>query len=512
MRRAIAMLLILAVLATGISVAAGQVKTDTPNVSAERVQELIDALGSNRFADRERASKELDALGPFALKQLRQALKSSDGEICRRAELLVRKIEDRQLTAALLVPKRVHVNVKDVAVAEAVAELARQSGYPIHLVGDLSALADRKVTLDTGDATFWEALEQLSAQARLVETVVTNYAPNFGQPNLVQPIKGKGGKGGKKGGFGGAGLNQVATPPAGILLTAGQPLKTPTFLAGSVRIRLLRATTLPNREIEVVLEVRAEPRLDELGSGGPPRLDKAIDDQAQKLTSVLLPPADNNLANGLNGFGNGNLVISGTSMPGSAGIGGPYQITLRLMPGPAAAKALKELSGKLSVQTMVDADPDIVVVKILQAAGQSAKGKEGKTLHVRQVEQLADGHVRIQVAMENAPGQGMGGFGNVNGNVVIIQNGNNIVIAGGPNNPTASSSALPRLLDATGKSFSLVQQSSPSLTITGNQVFQIVTLLYQPQAGQGPATQLVLPGQRLFTFAVPFAFENVVLR
>jgi hypothetical protein len=530
MRHATVMWLAVGLLAAGASVATPQAKTDSPGVSSERIQELIDRLGSTKYAERDRASKELDKLGPQALQQLRLALQSPDAEVRRRAEMLVRTIEDRQLTASLLAPKRVHLNVKDVSVADAVAELARQSGYPIQLVGNLGNVAGRKITLDTGDTTFWDALRQLSAEAGLVETTAAvNTLPRYGNGGFGNGNgNGKGGFGGGKAKGGKAKGGTFMGDHAGILLpgiclTAGKTADMPTCQAGSVRIRLVQATTLPSGEIEVVLDVAGEPRLEGFGSHGQPRVDRAIDDRGQQLAGVPLPlpTADNNLSNlgGWNGNGgviviNGNVAINGNTSfgPGQA-VGGPNQVRLRLAPGANPAKVLKELSGKLSVQTVVDAGPDIVVDKILQAAGQSTKGKDGKVLHVRGVEQLPNGQVRIQVGMENVVGQGLGGFGNANfnGNVVIIQNGNNIVIANGPG-AAPTQAAMPRLLDADGKSFTLVQQSSPSLNINNNQVLQIVTLTYRPQPGQGPAAQLVLPGQRLFTFAVPFTLENVVVR
>jgi HEAT repeat protein len=67
---------------------------------AQRIARLIKQLGDDAFAQREAASKELDALGEPALPALREAVSSPDAEIRRRAKTLVRSITNRVLAAA----------------------------------------------------------------------------------------------------------------------------------------------------------------------------------------------------------------------------------------------------------------------------------------------------------------------------------------------------------------------------------------------------------------------------
>src|SRR5262245_40186216 len=96
--------------------------------SPETVQALIERLDSSKFAERERATKELEALGPAVLPALRQAQQQATLESRRRLEILIRRLEDRQLAATLLTGRPVRLKFKDVSVSEAVAELTRQSG------------------------------------------------------------------------------------------------------------------------------------------------------------------------------------------------------------------------------------------------------------------------------------------------------------------------------------------------------------------------------------------------
>jgi tRNA A-37 threonylcarbamoyl transferase component Bud32 len=63
--------------------------------SADRLTSLIRQLGDRKFAKREEASKELEALGMDALPPLRKAIASDDPEIRRRADALIRGITQR---------------------------------------------------------------------------------------------------------------------------------------------------------------------------------------------------------------------------------------------------------------------------------------------------------------------------------------------------------------------------------------------------------------------------------
>ena len=65
-----------------------------------------------------------------------------------------------------LAPKMVKLNLTNVSVVDAIAELSRQSGYGIQIVGDRSVLANRMITLQTGEVSFFQAMDQLCRQGR----------------------------------------------------------------------------------------------------------------------------------------------------------------------------------------------------------------------------------------------------------------------------------------------------------------------------------------------------------
>jgi hypothetical protein len=144
---------------------------------AAAVEHWIEQLGSVDFRAREEAAKALEVFGVDALPVLRQALAHPDAEVRRRLEELVPRLE----TAALLAPKRVSLNLKQRPIREAVAELARQTGYKLTLWPEAQANGQREQQVFSFEFTnlpFWEALD------RLAETGGLNLEQHHGEDGL----------------------------------------------------------------------------------------------------------------------------------------------------------------------------------------------------------------------------------------------------------------------------------------------------------------------------------------
>src|SRR5438445_4015145 len=142
--------------------------------AAGRIAQLINQLGSKKFQERELAARELDAAGAVALESLKTAGRHPDPEISRRAECLAQRIEKRIETAQIVEAKCVHLSFRDTPLDEAVAEFARKTGFTIDLQ---SRPRDQRITLDTGETTFWQALDQFCKKAGLVEQTTTHANP-----------------------------------------------------------------------------------------------------------------------------------------------------------------------------------------------------------------------------------------------------------------------------------------------------------------------------------------------
>jgi hypothetical protein len=153
----------------------GLAAVPAPASDEATISKLIDQLGADSFADREAASKALDKIGAPALEAVQKATKSGDAEVRKRATELAGRIGRRAASEATMAPKMVHLVLKDTPVKEAVKALAEKSGYDIVLSDPEGKLKDKKVTLDTGKAAFWAAMEKFCAAAGVVE----------GDPNAV---------------------------------------------------------------------------------------------------------------------------------------------------------------------------------------------------------------------------------------------------------------------------------------------------------------------------------------
>src|SRR5207248_4177715 len=79
-------------------------KDPDPQADRNRIERLIKQLGDDDFADRQSASKELDAIGEPALERLRAAVGDPDLEVRKRAQELVEKISVRRTMRLALVP------------------------------------------------------------------------------------------------------------------------------------------------------------------------------------------------------------------------------------------------------------------------------------------------------------------------------------------------------------------------------------------------------------------------
>jgi hypothetical protein len=121
--------------------------------------DLVRQLGAARYAERDAASAALEALGPAALPALLAAAESKDPELRNRVQVIVAKIEWRELNA----PSMVRLDVTD-SPLDAVVETF---GFP--LPGRLAwhpdtpeAIRRRRVTIrEPAPLPFWAAVDRL---------------------------------------------------------------------------------------------------------------------------------------------------------------------------------------------------------------------------------------------------------------------------------------------------------------------------------------------------------------
>src|SRR5436305_12388948 len=108
---------------------------------------LVERLGSARYADRERAARDLEARGRAALPALRAARGARDPEVRARAAALVERIESGLLTR----PTLVRLDYRDRPLADVARDLSEQTGMTVAYATDLNPDSARRVTLREPD-------------------------------------------------------------------------------------------------------------------------------------------------------------------------------------------------------------------------------------------------------------------------------------------------------------------------------------------------------------------------
>jgi hypothetical protein len=555
------LLLLLLLLGVGFGLLATVPATAAEKADAEQIAQLIEHLGSKSFTQREKAMQALDELGAPALEALRKAAKSSDAEISHRAADLVKRIEQRGQSKEILAPSHIRLVYKDTPVPEAVADFARKSHYQIVLQGDQSKLAERKITLDTGETTFWKAFDQFCEKAGLVEATfqggpvppIRRSTPL--QPAVPVPLPAPGAAPGAALRPAAAGVAVVALQAAApaapapgaaaapaigkirpiypypgtfgqIALMDGKPAKLPTCYAGAVRICALPPSTqvvgAAKREGEILfaLEAFPEPKLQLLNVLGL-RIDKATDDQGQKLAPAMAvaeaPGAP------------GQVVwVQSARIARPIFIGSQRQVPVRLKKGDKASKSLTELKGAIEAQVRTPPQPLMTMEDVMKSAGKTVKGTDGGWLKVQEASRDENGQIKLRVQMEvpvgiqPAVGEIRGAA--LQGGAIQLQPAQ--IVPGGRVQQKAqvqiqvapAQIARPAAIGNVGGLMLYDAKGQPipmGVTMAhargdGKTISWEYTMTCQPEKGQ-EASKLVFSGTRVVTIDIPFELKDVPL-
>src|SRR5689334_3959881 len=123
------------------------------------VRELVQKLEDDRVETREKAQKDLSAMGEAALPLLREVVESpqSSGELKLRAAATIRDIELNAKAAKVYREyPRVTLKASDKPLRELLDDLSRQAGVAI----DSSSVPEKTtVTIDASDVPLMEAMD-----------------------------------------------------------------------------------------------------------------------------------------------------------------------------------------------------------------------------------------------------------------------------------------------------------------------------------------------------------------
>jgi hypothetical protein len=323
------------------------------------VEKLIGQLSDKAYAVRQKASKELEQLGPEVLPLFRETIqKTGDPEVRRQLEELVPKLE-RQ---AALAPKFITLQCKDKPLREAIKELARQSGYKIELSTPAGANDERErrlVTLDLKNVSFWDALERVCGQGGLAVHEGW-YGPDQAMVRL-----------------------DFGEMNPGVVSVHG-PFR--VRVMGSYYNRSLNFNNFvrtPNDQVfhryeslSINLGVSVEPKLPLLGLGQP-TITEAVDDQDQSLTP---PPNPSNNQYHPSYYRSYMQQISTTLTPSRAG------------------RRLKVLKGVVPVTVVAATTPKIVVEKLTDVKNKTFK-EGATTLTIDEVTRKNNNQISVKMTI-----------------------------------------------------------------------------------------------------------------
>jgi hypothetical protein len=499
----------LAVVGLGLCLAhAEQAKPAPAKVDPAAVAKLVAQLGSDRYEDREAAFKALDALGPTALEALRAALTGRDEETRRRAVELVQRIERRQESAQLTQPKMVHLVYTDMPVTQAVQDMARKTGFQIQIEDDQTKLANRKITLDTGDIPFWQAVDQFCQKAGLVER------GSVENPNNTNMQNGPGAMG--RGivqwdGYGGL-RPRVEAP---LVFLDGKSLAIPTYYGGAVRIRVLpRAAPTANAPQNgtpvndnedgrlLTIELSPEPKMGWQNVLSV-RIEKVLDEQGNELKAplpYLSEPADygDDQVWAMGGIRDVRFDGAGQNSNRST------QVAIRLHAS-KEVKRLKEVHGFVAAEVLTAMQPLITVEDILNASDKTVPGKGGGSLKVSEVKRDDKGQVTLQVVVEKPTAP----QAEVRAARMRMMWGGGMPVQAQPNDVNVVGKTL-SLVDEKGQAFKLVAVENKVLDGEASETVEY-RLTFQPPAGAPKPAKLVYTGQRQTMIDVPFVLKDVPL-
>jgi hypothetical protein len=502
----------LVILASGLLVGAVLIPTtgiggETRN-DAERLQALIVQLGSERFDDRQEASRLLELAGEPALRLLRAALTSSDLEVRRRAEDLIPRIEMKLETAHAIAPLAVHFKCQDKSVSDAIAEFAKLTGHPIQMIGDLSKLADRRITLDTGETTFWDAFGQLCAKAGIRESETQPEQPV--NPNQAYFV----GRGGIR--MGRRFIVNSYYPPQRLwvdttLMVEDGP--TPNYASvanGAMRVRALPAkgnvfTDLPDgtKQVALQIEVKPEVRL-EITQFIALRIDRVLDNVGHKVhhTGDFVETGSNQ--NIYNEALIWQLQDGLYEQPTATNI---RQIPISVIVGNKTIPSLRELSGTVCARVRTPPEPFVTINEPSKAVGKTIKGSDGSEVKVTECKRSDDGLLQVKIELKTPLTSEMNDQ-MVNAGLMQLRGAQADQFSVALNKDDPNSVPF-KVRNTNGEAMDLVNGNLHILA--NNESSRVYTLVYKPNPNDAEPAKIEYIGRREILIEVPYTLKDISL-
>lgn len=468
---------------------------------------LVSQLGSSKFAEREAALKALEEMGPAALPALRRGAEAKDQEVRQRVADLIAKYERQADSDAAFVPTKVRLKFAEAPLAEVIGDLAKQAKVRIQLAREPADLASRRVTIDTGETSFWHALDRLCQEARVsLRSPAFDPSPSEEHAAAAGPVR-----------F--IGVSGPRTDD-NLVIQDGLVAECPTAYLGAVRVRLIpdrwgNRNRGPGEEHKWTFEVMAEPKFAwqsvptvQFGENSTLKVSANSRDDNAAGGIVQLPGGGAVGPIVVNALPAGNFRLGGgltSSLPRNVS---RHEIAVSLKSDSPSGTLVPELTGSVAGTVRLAPQELAAITDVQKAENAEAKTKDGTKVTVKDCKVADGGEVTMKVDIER-----LGPGGGIAGNAVMGR----IQVAGGGALPANVARAINPMM-ADGDSFKLFDAEKRPYTVSisetssnSNNGVTVVsyTLQCEPADKDAKPKRLELHGPRRAPVESKFTLRNV---
>ncbi len=467
------------------------------------VESVIARLGAAEFAEREAAQADLLGRGadPAVARALAAAaLASDDAEIRQRAAAIVAAVTRYAEGAALLKPRTVALNFRDVPLHAAVTELRKLTGANVQLDAGVADPA-RRVTATSAGVPAWEAVEAFRRAAGLVE-LFRDDAPPAAAENAVPSVR--------RSYYNGPPVPGTTANFVPVLWAdAGAVVPTPLAAdrSGPVRVTALPGRFAANRVVRgsghVLIHLDVAPPADlHWESTQEVRVTRAEDETTRPVTVAHPLPAP--LPRDVNEM----MLIGGVFMNmsysyGSVTVerGNPRLVPVTLKTDDRLVRRLRVLEGTIVGTVSIPNQTVLAIDDLTKSSGVAFAGPGDTKLTVQDYSGTPGGKVTLKITVEGPNPWNQMRQGRRQAPVSLWDEGG------------LGHSGLKnyRFTDAAGQALT-PQVSSTTASDNGTQQTSTMEVQFAPRAGNDrPPVRLVVVGNRPVTLAVPFKLRDVPL-
>ena len=467
------------------------------------VESVIARLGSAEFAEREAAQAELLGRGadPAAARALATAaLASDDAEIRHRAAGILATLTRYAEGAALLKPRTVALNFRDVPLDAAVTELRKLTGANLQLDAGVADPA-RRVTATSERVPAWEAVEAFRRAAGLVERFRDD-APPAAAENAVPSVR--------RSYYNGPPVPAATANLVPVLWAdAGAVAPTPPAAdrSGPVRVTALPGRFAANRVVRgsghVLIHLDVAPPADlHWESTQEVRVARAEDETTRPITVAHpLPAPLPRDANELMFMGGGFLNMSYSYGNVPVERGNPRLVPVTLKTDDRFVRRLRVLEGTIVGTVSIPNQTVLAIDDLAKSSGVAFAGPGDTKLTVQDYTGTPGGKVTLKITVEGPNPWNQMRQGRRQAPVSLWDEGG------------LGHSGLKnyRFTDAAGQALT-PQVSSTTASDNGTLQTSTMDVQFAPRAGNDrPPVRLVVVGNRPVTLAVPFKLRDVPL-